>query len=253
MADVIREGTGRLVRENKPDPHEIPPSWDSSGNLWEQRLDLCTEPRVLSKSWGFQVLSPPFRSYCGDHKVKGRVPSFPLCQLDAEDYLGHTVSQGSNRRERRLPGERQHDLEYPFIGPLGGWENYCELRPLNLLATSSPQRGKPAYSSFPTQHPWDMQISSSASDLLASRSAGSVEGTQGHDVMAHSQPWASWHSPDGFSTPDTQADAVLSQGHDHEPFIKAASTSSRHSPCKDMTCHRARYLHPTRSALEQTS
>ena len=253
MADVIREGTGRLVRENKPDPHEIPPSWDSSGNLWEQRLDLCTEPIVLSKSWGFQVLSPPFRSYCGDHKVKGRVPSFPLCQLDAEDYLGHTVSQGSNRRERRLPGERQHDLEYPFIGPLGGWENYCELRPLNLLATSSPQRGKPAYSSFPTQHPWDMQISSSASDLLASRSAGSVEGTQGHDVMAHSQPWASWHSPDGFSTPDTQADAVLSQGHDHEPFIKAASTSSRHSPCKDMTCHRARYLHPTRSALEQTS
>ena len=176
------------------------------------------------KAGGFRVLSPPFHSYCGDHKVKGRVPSFPLCQLDATDYLGHTMSQGSNRREGRLPGERQHDLKYAFIGVLGGWEKYCELRSLKLLATSSPQRGKPAYSSFPTQHPWDMQISSSASDLLANRPAGSMEGTQGHDMMAHSQPQASWHSPDGFSSPDTQEDAVLSQGQDHEPFIKAAST-----------------------------
>lgn len=131
------------------------------------------------KAGGFRVLSPPFHSYCGDHKVKGRVPSFPLCQLDAEDYLGHTMSQGSNRREGRLPGERQHDLKYAFIGVLGGREKYCELRSLKLLATSSPQRGKPAYSSFPTQHPWDMQISSSASDLLANRPAGSMEGTQG--------------------------------------------------------------------------
>lgn len=224
MADVIREGTEWLVRENKPDPHEILHPEIPLGIFGSRDWTCVLSSESCPKAEGFWVLSPPFHHYCGDHKVKGRVPSFPLCQLDAEDYLGHTVSQGSNRREGRLPGERQCDPEYTFLGALGGWENYCELRPLNLLVTSSPQRGKPAYSSFPTQHPWDMQISSSASDLLASRPAGSAEGTQGHDVMAHSQPRASWHSPDGFSSPDTQADAVLSQGHDHEPFIKAAST-----------------------------
>lgn len=122
MADVIREGTEWLVRENKPDPHEILHPEIPLGIFGSRDWTCVLSSESCPKAEGFWVLSPPFHCYCGNHKVKGRVPSFPLCQLDAEDYLGHTVSQGSNRREGRLPGERQCDPEYTFLGALGGWE-----------------------------------------------------------------------------------------------------------------------------------
>lgn len=38
--------------------------------------------------------------------------------------------------------------------------------------------------------------------------ACSMEGALGRDSAVHSQPRASWHRPDGFSSPDIQADAV---------------------------------------------